>query len=76
MIRICKKGKNKLQNGSSLVESCLVKRAWYKSANGQLIDADINASLNITTKVVPAAFSFGIEGIAVCPSRITPGKVT
>jgi putative transposase len=52
-----------------------IKRAWYKSANGKLIHADINASLNITRKVVPAAFSLGIAGIAVCPSRITPGKV-
>jgi putative transposase len=52
-----------------------IKRAWYKSVNGKLIHADINASLNITRKVVPAAFSLGIAGIAVCPSRITPGKV-
>ncbi|MFB2917152.1 MULTISPECIES: RNA-guided endonuclease InsQ/TnpB family protein [Aerosakkonema] len=52
-----------------------IERAWYKSANGKLIHADINASLNIIRKVVPAAFSLGIEGIAVCPSRITPGKV-
>lgn len=52
-----------------------IKRAWYKSKNGKLIHADINASLNITRKVVPAAFSLGIEGIAVCPSRITPGQV-
>jgi len=52
-----------------------IKRAWYQSANGRFIHADINASLNITRKVVPAAFSLGIAGIAVCPSRITPGKV-
>jgi putative transposase len=47
----------------------------YKSVEGKLIHADMNASLNITRKVVPVAFSLGIEGIAVCPSRITPGKV-
>ncbi|MHC5829197.1 MAG: RNA-guided endonuclease TnpB family protein, partial [Nostoc sp.] len=52
-----------------------IKRAWYKSSNGRLIHADINGSLNITRKVVPAAFSLGIEGIAVCPFRVTPGKV-
>ncbi|ABA24785.1 Transposase, IS891/IS1136/IS1341 (plasmid) [Trichormus variabilis ATCC 29413] len=52
-----------------------IKRAWYQCANGRFIHADINASLNITRKVVPAAFSLGIAGIAVCPSRITPGKV-
>lgn len=52
-----------------------VKRAWYKSKDGRLIHADINGSLNITRKVVPAAFSLGIEGIAVYPFRLTPGKV-
>lgn len=52
-----------------------VKRAWYKTKDGRLIHADINGSLNITRKVVPAAFSLGIEGIAVYPFRVTPGKV-
>lgn len=52
-----------------------IKRAWYKSSAGLLIHADINASLNITRKVIPAAFGLGIEDIAVYPSRITPGKV-
>lgn len=52
-----------------------IRRAWYKSKDGRLIHADINASLNITRKVVPAAFSLGIEGIAVYPFRVTPGKV-
>lgn len=52
-----------------------IKRAWYKSSDGRLIHADINASLNITRKVVPATFGLGIEGIAVYPFRVTPGKV-
>jgi putative transposase len=52
-----------------------IQRAWYKSQNGKLIHADVNASLNIARKVVPAAFSLGIEGIAVCPFRVTPVKV-
>ncbi|WP_413171362.1 RNA-guided endonuclease InsQ/TnpB family protein [Anabaena azotica] len=52
-----------------------IQRAWYKSQNGKLIHADVNASLNIARKVVPAAFSLGIEGIAVYPFRVTPGKV-
>jgi len=52
-----------------------IKRAWYKSKDGLRIHADINASLNLIRKVVPAAFGFGIAGIAVCPFRITPGKV-
>ncbi|HLP88150.1 MAG TPA: RNA-guided endonuclease TnpB family protein, partial [Nostocaceae cyanobacterium] len=52
-----------------------IKRAWYKAKDGRLIHADINASLNIARKVIPAAFSLGIEGIAVCPFRVTPVKV-
>ncbi len=52
-----------------------IQRAWYKSQNSKLIHADVNASLNIARKVVPAAFSLGIEGIAVYPFRVTPGKV-
>ncbi|TAE59684.1 MAG: transposase [Nostocales cyanobacterium] len=52
-----------------------IQRAWYKSQDGKLIHADVNASLNIARKVVPAAFSLGIEGIAVYPFRVTPGKV-
>nr|WP_280524462.1 transposase [Nostoc commune] len=52
-----------------------IKRAWYKSSNGKLIHADINASLNITRKVVPATYSLGIEDIAVYPFCVTPGKV-
>jgi putative transposase len=52
-----------------------IQRAWYKSQDGRLIHADVNASLNIARKVVPAAFSLGIAGIAVYPFRVTPGKV-
>jgi putative transposase len=52
-----------------------ITRAWYKSKHGLRIHADINASLNLIRKVVPAAFGFGIAGIAVCPFRVTPGKV-
>jgi putative transposase len=52
-----------------------IKRAWYRSSDGRLIHADINASLNIIRKVVPATYSLGIEGIAVYPFRVTPGKV-
>ncbi|MEH2296476.1 MAG: RNA-guided endonuclease TnpB family protein, partial [Nostoc sp.] len=52
-----------------------IKRAWYKSSDGGVIHADVNASLNIIRKVIPATFSSGIEGIAVYPFRVTPAKV-
>jgi hypothetical protein len=53
-----------------------IQRPWYKSQDGRLIHANVNARLNIAIKVVPGAFSLGIEGIAVYPFRVTPGKVT
>ncbi|MBX9255248.1 IS200/IS605 family element transposase accessory protein TnpB [Desmonostoc muscorum CCALA 125] len=53
-----------------------IKRGLYKSANGQLINADLNGSYNILRKAVPDAFAEGIEGLGVIPSRFTPGKVS
>ncbi|MEH2409839.1 MAG: hypothetical protein V7K36_13585 [Nostoc sp.] len=68
-IPVYKKGQKHIFSGKR------IKRAWYKSADGKLIHADINASLNITRKVVPAVFGLGIAGIAVYPFRVMPGKV-
>lgn len=51
-----------------------IKRGLYKSANGNLINADLNGSYNILRKAVPNAFAEGIEGLAVIPFRFTPGK--
>lgn len=53
-----------------------VKRGLYKSANGTLINADVNGSLNILRKAIPNVFAEGIEGLGVIPFRLTPGKVT
>lgn len=53
-----------------------VKRGLYKSANGTLINADVNGSLNILRKAIPNVFIEGIEGLGVIPFRFTPGKVT
>jgi len=39
-----------------------VKRGLFRSSNGRLINADLNASLNILKKEVPNAFiGYGIE---------------
>ncbi|MFM2064893.1 MAG: family element transposase accessory protein TnpB, partial [Cyanobacteriota bacterium] len=46
-----------------------IKTKLYKAGNGKLIHADVNASLNILRKVVPTAFSLGIEGVVVRESR-------
>ncbi len=51
-----------------------VKRGLYRTQGGSLIQADVNASLNIMRKVIPNAFSYGVEGVVVHPVRITPSK--
>jgi putative transposase len=47
-----------------------VKRGLFKSSNGRLINADVNASYNIMKKVVPNVFADGIEGVSVHPFKI------
>jgi putative transposase len=50
-------------------------RGLYKiKGENKLINADINGSYNIIRKVVPNAFADGIEGIAVCPVKVTFDK--
>ncbi len=48
-----------------------VKRGLFKSASGKVINADLNGSLQIMKKVVPNAFSNGIEGFVVSPMVVT-----
>ena len=50
-----------------------VKRGLFKTANGQVINADINGSLNIIRMYSPEAFN--VEGIASCgvqPLKVNP----
>jgi len=44
-----------------------IKRGLFRSKDGKLINADLNGALNIIKKVVPTAFSNGIEAIVVAP---------
>jgi putative transposase len=55
-----------------------VKRGLFKSANGTLINADVNGGYNILRKVFPNAFANGIEGVAVHPVIISQfcGNIT
>lgn len=49
-----------------------IKRGLYQSANGRLINADVNGSYNIMKKAVPNVFKTdGIEGVVVHPLIIT-----
>ncbi|HDR7542237.1 TPA: transposase, partial [Bacillus thuringiensis] len=40
-------------------------RGIYRSANKTLINADVNAAANILRKVIPNAWTNGIEGLSV-----------
>jgi putative transposase len=47
-----------------------VKRGLFKTSKNQRINADVNGSYNILRKVVPNAFSNGIEAVLVQPSQL------
>ena len=50
-------------------------RGLYKIKGEKItINADVNGSFNIIRKAVPNAFADGIEGIAVCPIKVTFDK--
>ncbi len=49
-----------------------VKRGLFRSAQGILLNADINGAANIMRKAVPDAFAEGIEAVVVRPLRVTP----
>lgn len=46
-----------------------IKRGLFKSAKGQLINADLNGAYNIIKKAIPSAFAKGIQGVVVHPYR-------
>ena len=48
-----------------------VKRGLYRSNDGTLLNADINGALQILRKVVPNAYADGIEGIGLCPVKLS-----
>jgi putative transposase len=47
-----------------------IHRGLFKSNNGTLINADLNASYQIMKKVFPKAFTEGIEGVGLHPIRV------
>lgn len=47
-----------------------IKRGLFKTQQGSLINADVNASYNIIKKAFPNAFANGIEDVAVHPILI------
>jgi putative transposase len=47
-----------------------VKRGLFRTASGKPINADVNGTYNIITKVVPDAFGNGRAGVVVHPVRL------
>lgn len=45
-------------------------RGLFRSNNRKIINADVNASLQILKKAIPTAFSNGTEGVMVHPVRV------
>ena len=52
-----------------------IKRGTFKTANGTLIHADLNAAYNIIAKAIPEAFANGIEGIGLYPRSLSIGQM-
>ena len=49
-----------------------VARGLYRSANGQLLNADVNGSLNIIRKVKPDVFDQGLKALPFMPVVLNP----
>jgi IS605 OrfB family transposase len=53
-----------------------VSRGLYKTGNNQLLNADINGSLNIIRKVIPDVIDQGIKGLPFNPVVLDPLRTT
>ena len=49
-----------------------IKRGLFKTKTGQVINADLNGSLNIIRMYSPEAFVEGIESCGVQPLKVNP----
>ncbi|MCL5963171.1 MAG: transposase, partial [Candidatus Thermoplasmatota archaeon] len=47
-----------------------ISRGIFRSADGTLINADLNGAYNIIKKAIPDAFANGIEGIGLYPRSL------
>ena len=46
------------------------RRGLYRSNDGTILNADINAAYQILRKVVPNAYADGIEGVGLHPVKV------
>ncbi len=49
-----------------------IKRGLFQSADGRLINADVNGAYNILRKAIPNAFGNGKAGVVVHPAGSMP----
>lgn len=61
---------NELPNKDFYNKSRRIKRGLFKSNSGRLINADVNASLQIIKKVAPNTFSHGVEDLVLNPIKL------
>lgn len=61
---------NELPNKDFYNKSRRIKRGLFKSNSGRLINADVNASLQIIKKVAPNTFSYGVEDLVLNPIKL------
>lgn len=61
---------NELPNKDLYNKSRRIKRGLFKSNSGRLINADVNASLQIIKKVAPNTFSHGVEDLVLNPIKL------
>nr|MDO8079727.1 transposase [Candidatus Freyarchaeota archaeon] len=48
-----------------------ISRGLFRSKNGVVINADVNAAYNVIRKAFPEAFADGIEGVGLHPDRMS-----
>jgi putative transposase len=53
-----------------------IARGLYKTAQGRLLNADVNGSLNIIRKVIPDVLDQGIRGLPFNPVVLDPLRMT
>ncbi|WP_393972264.1 transposase [Oxyplasma meridianum] len=52
-----------------------ILRGLFKSANGTIINADVNGSYNIMRKAIPESFEDGIEGVGLHPRSLRISQI-
>lgn len=57
---------------SSIFSGKRVKRGLYRSADGRLLNADVNGSFNTIRKVKPDVFDQGLKGLPFSPVALDP----